>query len=56
MIASASAGVGTPPREELILAMPLIPTKAYIGPIGRTPPKTVRAISPPTTKDEPGDW
>ena len=56
MISSASAGVGTPPRELLILAMPLMPTKAYIGPIGLVPPKISSTSWPPTTQDEPGDW
>ena len=49
MISSASAGVGTPPRELLILAMPLMPTNAYIGPIGWVPPKTSSTSWPPTT-------
>ena len=55
MMASASAGVGTAPRELLILAMPLMPTNAYIGPIGWAPPKISATICPPTTNDEPGD-
>src|SRR2546429_7836711 len=55
MISRASAAVGTPPRELLILAMPLMPTNAYIGPIGGCAPKTSRMICPPTTYDEPGD-
>ncbi len=55
MISSASAGVGTPPFEEDILAMPLMPTKAYIGPIGCRPSKTSRTIWPPTTYEEPGE-
>lgn len=54
MIFSASAGVGTPPLLEDILAMPLMPTKAYIGPIGCSPPKMC-TIWPPTWKDEPGE-
>ena len=55
MIFSASAGVGTPPLEEDILAMPEMPTKAYIGPIGCSPPKIGPTICPPTWKDEPGE-
>src|SRR5690348_2729971 len=55
MIASASAGVGTPPRELLIFACPVMPTNAYIGPIGCLPPKTSSTISPPTWNDDPGD-
>src|SRR5215467_2475630 len=55
MISMASAGVGTPPRELDIFAMPATPTNAYIGPIGCTPPKTAPTISPPTWNDEPGD-
>ena len=35
--------------------MPLMPTKAYIGPIGCSPPKTSPTICPPTWKDEPGE-
>ncbi len=56
MISSASAGVGTPPLELLILAMPVMPTKAYIGPIGCSPPNTSPTICPPTTQAEPGEW
>src|SRR5262245_55716167 len=55
MMDSASDGVGTPPRELLILAMPLMPTNAYIGPMGWTPPKISRTIWPPTTNEEPGE-
>src|SRR6185369_2490055 len=55
MISSASAAVGTPPFEELILAMPLMPTKAYMGPIGGSDSKTSRTMNPPTTKDDPGE-
>src|SRR5256885_3425771 len=55
MISSASDGVGTPPRELLILAMPVMPTNAYIGPIGGSAPKTSRTIWLPTTYDEPGE-
>ncbi len=55
MIAKASAGVGTAPRELLILAMPLVPTNAYIGPMGCRPPKTSSTRSPPTSNDEPGE-
>src|SRR4051794_24893289 len=55
MIFSASPGVGTPPLEEDIFAMPLMPTKAYIGPMGCAPSKTSRTICPPTTNDEPGE-
>src|SRR5215831_18154524 len=55
MISSASDGVGTPPRELLILAMPLIPTNAYIGPIGCGAPNISVTICPPTTKDDPGE-
>src|SRR3954469_453705 len=55
MISSASAAVGTPPFDELILAMPLMPTKAYMGPIGGSEPKTSRTMHPPTTNDEPGE-
>ncbi len=54
MICSASAGVGTPPLDEDILAMPLMPTKAYIGPIGCLPPK-MPTICPPTWNEEPGE-
>src|SRR3954463_12021283 len=56
MIPNASSGIGTAPFELLIFAMPLIPTNAYIGPIGGSAPKTSRTIWPPTTNDEPGDW
>ncbi len=56
MISRASAGVGTEPRELLILAMPLMPTNAYIGPIGGHPSKISVTRWPPTTNDEPGDW
>ena len=35
--------------------MPLMPTNAYIGPIGCSPPKTSRTICPPTTNEEPGE-
>ncbi len=55
MIFSASAGVGTPPLLLDILAMPEMPTKAYMGPMGCTPSKTSRTICPPTTKEEPGE-
>ena len=55
MISSASDGVGTLPLELDIFAMPLMPTKAYIGPMGCSPPNISRINSPPTTKDEPGD-
>src|SRR2546421_6106827 len=55
MISRASAAVGTPPRELLIFAMPLMPTNAYIGPIGGCAPNTSRMICPPTTYDEPGE-
>ncbi len=55
MISSASAGIGTPPRELDIFAMPAMPTNAYIGPMGWTPPKTGPTIWPPTWKDEPGE-
>src|SRR3712207_6546642 len=55
MIARASAGVGTAPRELDIFAMPLMPTKAYIGPMGCSPPKISATIWPPTTNEEPGD-
>lgn len=54
MIFRASAGVGTPPLDEDILAMPLMPTKAYIGPIGCSPPK-MPTICPPTWNDDPGE-
>ena len=49
MMPSACAGVGTPPFELLIFAMPAMPTNAYIGPIGCLPPKTSPTIRPPTT-------
>ena len=49
MMDKASAAVGTPPRELLILAIPLMPTNAYIGPIGGSAPNTSRMICPPTT-------
>src|SRR5579859_4283530 len=55
MIPRACDGVGTPPLELLILAMPCRPTNAYIGPIGWTPPKTSPTSRPPTTKEEPGE-
>src|SRR5690606_18037502 len=55
MIRSASDGVGTSPFELLILAMPVMPTNAYIGPIGRSPPNTGPTISPPTTQADPGE-
>ncbi len=54
MIFSASAGVGTPPREEDIFAMPEMPTKAYMGPIGCLPSK-IPTICPPTWKLDPGE-
>ncbi len=54
MIFRASAGVGTPPRDEDIFAMPEMPTNAYIGPIGCFPPK-IPTICPPTWNDDPGD-
>ena len=56
MISSASPAVGTPPRELDILAMPVMPTNAYIGPIGCWPPKISLTSWPPTTNEEPGDW
>ena len=55
MISNASDGVGTPPRDELILAMPVIPTNAYIGPIGGSASKISRMSWLPTTYDEPGE-
>src|ERR1044071_532845 len=55
MMRSASAGIGTPPFELLILAMPLTPTNAYIGPMGGSAPNTGRMICPPTTNDDPGE-
>lgn len=55
MIFRASPGVGTPPLEEDIFAIPEMPTNAYIGPIGWTPSKISRTIWPPTTNDEPGE-
>ena len=55
MISSASAGVGTRPRELLILAMPVMPTKAYIGPIGGSWEKISLTSWLPTTKEDPGD-
>ena len=55
MMPSACAGVGTPPFELLILAMPAMPTNAYIGPIGCVPPKTSPTRRPPTTYDDPGE-
>src|SRR5262245_31181043 len=55
MITSASTAVGTPPFDELILAMPLMPTKAYMGPIGGSDSKTSRTMNPPTTNEEPGE-
>lgn len=54
MIFSASAGVGTPPLDDDILAIPLMPTKAYIGPMGCLPPK-IPTIWPPTWKLDPGE-
>ena len=54
-ISSASPGVGTDPRELDIFACPVMPTKAYIGPIGASPPKTSSTIRPPTWNDEPGE-
>lgn len=54
MIWSASAGVGTPPLLLDILAMPEMPTKAYIGPMGCSPPKSP-TIWPPTWKEDPGE-
>ena len=36
--------------------MPLMPTKAYIGPMGCSAPKISLTSCPPTTNDEPGDW
>ena len=47
--------MGTEPRELDIFAWPVIPTNAYIGPIGASPPKTSSTISPPTWYDGPGD-
>src|SRR6185436_8076925 len=55
MMDSASTAVGTPPLELDILAMPLMPTKAYIGPIGCSAPNTAVTICPPTTNDDPGE-
>ena len=55
MMRSASAGIGTPPRELLIFAMPLAPTNAYIGPIGGSAPNTSRTSCDPTMNDDPGD-
>src|SRR6478736_6739391 len=55
MTSSASVGIGTPPLLELIFAMPAMPTKAYIGPTGRSQPK-IGARSLPTTKLLPGLW
>src|SRR3954465_11925248 len=56
MISRASPGVGTPPLLDDIFAMPLMPTNAYIGPIGCSPPK-IDTIWPPTWNDEPGnEW
>src|SRR5215213_1634332 len=56
MICSASRAIGTAPLELLIFAMPLIPTNAYIGPIGGSAPKISRTSWLPTTNDDPGDW
>lgn len=54
MIRRASDAVGTPPLLLDILAMPLMPTKAYMGPMGCLPPKRP-TICPPTWKLEPGE-
>lgn len=56
MICRASAAIGTPPLELDILAMPLMPTKAYIGPMGGSAPKISRTSCWPTIHEEPGDW
>jgi hypothetical protein len=56
IISRASAGVGTLPRELDILAIPLMPTNAYIGPIGCQPPKISLTRRPPTTNEDPGAW
>lgn len=55
MIFSASPGVGTPPLLLDILAMPLMPTKAYMGPMGCLPPKMLPTICPPTWNEDPGE-
>ena len=54
-ISSASAGVGAPPREPLILADPLVPTKEYPKCSGISPPKISETSSPPTVKLDPGE-
>ena len=56
MISSASAAIGTRPLELDIFDIPLMPTNAYIGPIGRSPPKISDTSCPPTTHDDPGEW
>jgi hypothetical protein len=43
--------------ELLILAMPVMPTKAYMGPMGGSVPNTLRMTSLPTENDDPGvEW
>src|SRR3954467_9792400 len=55
MIVKASAAIGTAPLELLIFAMPLIPTNAYIGPIGGCPPQISRTSWVPATEHETPD-
>ncbi|MBD0688368.1 hypothetical protein BG452_00915 [Streptomyces sp. CBMA123] len=50
-----SIGVGTPPFDEDIFAMPLIPTKLYPRYDGGNPSKTSRTSCDPTVNDEPGE-
>jgi hypothetical protein len=40
--------------DDDIFAIPEIPTKAYMGPMGCCPPK-IPTIWPPTWKEDPGD-
>jgi len=55
-ICRASAGVGAPPAEPLILdEPPVVPTKEYPKCSGISPPKISDTSSPPTVKLDPGE-
>jgi hypothetical protein len=55
-IARASAGVGAPPADPLILdEPPVVPTNEYPKCSGIWPPKISVTSSPPTVKLEPGE-
>src|SRR5579863_2465764 len=56
-ISSASPGVGAPPRELLIFADPVVPTKEYAKCSGASASKISETSSAPTVKLEPGvEW